>query len=421
MYELLKDKYQSPRITGELLDCSMPMTFDSYSVCGFNCLYCFSYFQRSLGKSAENYLAKKVKVADIKKFKRMFTDPDQYGGEFTELIKNKVTMQFGGLSDPFCKVEEEMGLGYEFLEFLREIEYPVCFSSKGDLLIKPEGKKYLELFKGAKNWSYKASIITLEEDKAKIVEAGCPSPQRRLEVLKTLSGMGIWTILRLRPFIYGLSDKTYEELIRQSAKAGCKAMSTEFFCLEIRSINKASVQYKILSEVCGFDIVEFYKAISPASGYYRLNYEFKAPYFERMKELCGEVGMNFHVSDAQGKDKGCSGSCCGLPDNGSVSGFSKCQYTNALMLAKIVGEVHWSDIAKDGEYLKNHHFSLNGITAGSKGASEKFRGMSSYEVMRYFWNKPNESRSPYKYFGGILTPTKVDQNGDVVYKYTPKI
>lgn len=416
-YELLPEKYASPRISGEMLDCSMPMTFDQYSVCGFNCIYCFSFFQRSLGKSAENYLSKKVKVASLDKIKRMFGDPEKYGGEFKEIIQNKITLQFGGLSDPFCPIEEDLGLGYEILKFLREIEYPICFSSKGDLLIKPEGEKYLELFKGAKNWSYKASIITLDADIAKKVEVGCPSPQRRLEVLKKLSGLGIWTILRLRPFIYGISNKTSEALIREAAKAGCKAMSTEFFCLEIRSINKAAAQYKTLSDVCGFDIIEFYKSMSNASGYYRLNYEFKAPFFDKMKKICDEVGMNFHVSDAHGKDKGCSGSCCGLPNDGSVSGFSKCQFTNALMIAKINGEVHWSDISKFGEHLKGHSFSLNGITSGSKGASEKFRNMSSFEVMRYFWNKPNESRSPYKYFGGKLIPSGVDANNDVIYKF----
>lgn len=39
--------YQSPRWSGEICDCSMPMTFDTYSKCSYNCLYCFAYFQKS--------------------------------------------------------------------------------------------------------------------------------------------------------------------------------------------------------------------------------------------------------------------------------------------------------------------------------------------------------------------------------------
>src|SRR5688572_29278763 len=38
--------YGSPRWTYEILDCAMPMTFDTYSNCAHQCLYCFSFFQR---------------------------------------------------------------------------------------------------------------------------------------------------------------------------------------------------------------------------------------------------------------------------------------------------------------------------------------------------------------------------------------
>ena len=43
----LKMDYGSPRWTMEIPDCSMPMTFDTYSKCAYNCLYCFAFFQKS--------------------------------------------------------------------------------------------------------------------------------------------------------------------------------------------------------------------------------------------------------------------------------------------------------------------------------------------------------------------------------------
>jgi len=36
----LKKDYASPRWSQEILDCSMPMTFDTYSRCSYNCFYC---------------------------------------------------------------------------------------------------------------------------------------------------------------------------------------------------------------------------------------------------------------------------------------------------------------------------------------------------------------------------------------------
>ena len=47
--------YGSPRWTNEIADCSLPVTFDTYSNCSFGCVYCFSQYQRGLGKSAEKY------------------------------------------------------------------------------------------------------------------------------------------------------------------------------------------------------------------------------------------------------------------------------------------------------------------------------------------------------------------------------
>ena len=45
--EKLKQNYTSPRWSMEIPDCSMPMSMDTYSRCSYNCLYCFSFFQKS--------------------------------------------------------------------------------------------------------------------------------------------------------------------------------------------------------------------------------------------------------------------------------------------------------------------------------------------------------------------------------------
>ena len=71
------DYYSSPRWTAEIADCSMPMTFDTYSNCSFGCMYCFSQFQRGIGKGKEGYLAKEVSHVNVKHIKQMFTDTDR--------------------------------------------------------------------------------------------------------------------------------------------------------------------------------------------------------------------------------------------------------------------------------------------------------------------------------------------------------
>lgn len=47
--------------------------------------------------------------------------------------------------------------------------------------------------------------------------------------------------------------------------------------------------------------------------------------------------------------------------------------------------------------------------------------MSMADYMRYLWNNPQRGQSPYKMYEGILVPDGKDENGDIIYKYNPKV
>lgn len=179
------DYYSSPRWTAEIADCSMPMTFDTYSNCSFGCMYCFSQFQRGIGKGKEGYLAKEVSHVNVKHIKQMFTDPDRYGGQFAEYIKQRRVMQWGGLSDEFDGYERKYGKTLELLKFFKDIDYPLCFSTKSAWWTKDA--RYMDLVKGQKNWNFKFSIITLDENKARVIERGVPSPIERLNAIERVA------------------------------------------------------------------------------------------------------------------------------------------------------------------------------------------------------------------------------------------
>ena len=223
--------YQSPRWTTEIADCSMPMTFDTYSNCAFGCLYCFAGFRRGVGNCKDAYLGKEVKEVNVDKIKRMFTDPDKYAGQFAPYIKARKVMQWGGMSDEFDGFEKQRGKTLELLRFFKEIDYPLCFSTKAAWFTDDD--RYMSLIEGQKNWNFKFSIITLNEAKAKRIEKGVPTPEQRLEAIRRIAEAGAGgATLRLRPFIIGISTPTYLDLIREAHNRGATAMSTEFFCVE---------------------------------------------------------------------------------------------------------------------------------------------------------------------------------------------
>ena len=405
--------YGSPRWSNEIADCSMPMTFDTYSNCSYGCLYCFSQYQRAIGKGKDSYLHKEVFPVNVEAIKRMFSEPDKYGGQFATYIKERKVMQWGGLSDEFDNYERKYGRTLELLKFFKEIDYPLCFSTKATWFT--EDDRYMNLIQGQKNWNFKFSIITLDEHKAKIIERGVDSPLKRLEAIRRIveAGAGGAT-LRLRPFIIGITTPTYLDLIREAHNRGASAVSTEFFCMEQRS-KVLKDNAPIFNKECGFDLFDFYKKYSISTGYLRLNRKVKRPFIENMKNLCDELGMRFYVSDAHFKELCCNGSCCGL---GEEWNYSRGQFCEALQLCKKNGSVRWSDIKHDVELLHNYPFRrAQGFNTRSCEFRSHFEGMTMGEYLHWVWNNPQNGQNPYKMFEGVMRPDGKDENGDLIYVY----
>lgn len=413
---MIKHNYTSPRWTGEIADCSLPVTLDTYTNCSFGCVYCFSQYQRAIRRGKERYLKKEVESINVEKVKRIFSGEDK-GSQFYEYVKQRRPIQFGGMSDQFDEFERKYGVTYELLKYLREIEYPICFSTKSAWVFYDE--RYRELFKGADNWNVKFSIITLDETDAAKIEQGVPSPRKRLDAMaeyNKLSNGG--TTLRLRPFILGVSDKTYKDLIRAAKEAGAQAVTTEFFCLELRSIKTAKKHYQVISDCCGFDIVEFYRKYSNGSGYLRLNRKVKERFVFEMRDLCRELGMRFYVSDAHFKECSDNCCCCGLPPEWD---YSRGHFNGALQVAKKTGICKWSDIEKDMQHLNFRFVGATGFNTNSCETRTYFEDMTMKDYLHYLWNSPKRGQSPYKIFERVLIPDGFDERGDVVYRYNDEV
>lgn len=412
----IEKTYSSPRWTGEIADCSLPLTLDTYSNCSFGCVYCFSQYQRGVGKGKEEYNHKLVKCIDVEKVKKIFSGENEKS-QFYKYVKDKRPIQYGGLSDQFDGFERKYGQTYELLSYLKEINYPICFSTKSAWVFRDP--KYQELFRGADNWNMKFSIITLDEEDAKRIEVGVESPRKRLEAMKKYNELSKGgTTLRLRPFIPGVSDKTYLDLIREAHKAGATAVTTEFFCLEMRSIKTAKEHYDTISKCAGFDIVDFYRKHSNGSGYLRLNRKVKEKYIKKMQQLCKELGMRFYVSDAHFKE--CSNNCCCCALNKNWN-YSRGNFAAALQIAKKTGSVKWADIEKDMYFLDFQWNDAEGFNTNSSENRAKYEGMTMKDYLHYLWNNPKMGQSPYKIFEKVLIPDGYDEDGNIIYKYNKDV
>ena len=410
--------YKSPRWTGEVADCSFPVTLDTYSRCSFGCLYCFSSFQKTLhrGGAERTTYEQALRSVNVEHVKKLFSG--ETVNQFTPWTSQKRPIQWGGLSDPFDMWEKKYGKTLELMEFFDSLDYPISFSTKSAWVFHDE--RYLRLFqKQGRNWHIKFSIITLDEKKAARIERGVPSPADRLEAMRIASGCGSATTLRLRPYIIGVSEDGLEELIARAAQAGAYSVSTECLCMELRAVcNKNNRQvrdaFQKISEQAGFDVIRYYREHSRGGGYLRLTPAEKAPIFERIHRLCDRHGLAFFCSDACGKAQSASCCCCGAPPNFA---YSKGNFSQALQIARRNGVVRFQDIAGEMLHLQNVGYArANGFNTGSSQNRAKFLDFSLKDYLRFLWNNPQRGQSPGKMFSDYLEAAGLDENGDVIYR-----
>lgn len=419
----LKMDYGSPRWTMEIPDCSMPMTMDTYSKCAYNCLYCFSFFQKS--HTLTGYTDGKVRCVNPEKVINLFESAfrndiaavSKSEAQFFPYIQARRIMQWGGLADEFDEYERRFGLTLELLKYFDKIDYPLSFSTKAAWWTEDE--RYMELFRRhTHNWHVKISIITADAEKARRVERGVASPQARLEAIRRLAAQGQHVTLRLRPYIIGVSED-WKTLIRLGHEAGADSVTTEFFCMEARADERLKKRYADMSAVAGFDIHAFYMQQSKQHGYKRLNRSIKAPIIHAMRDYAHSLGMRFHVSDAFCRECNDACNCCGVPPEWNVSQTGN--IGNAIIIARERGYVKFSDIMPEiQKYFGFQWCGAAGYNTGSNKARAMRYDLTMAQYLRNNWNNPNSGNSPYKEYGGILVPYGRDENGDIIYRYAKK-
>lgn len=428
--------YQSPRISSEIPDCSMPLTMDTYKFCSLSCLYCFAYYMKANNpaiKSSETGMD--LTSVDAKKFiSAIEGHPKDKRGEILNEIfySRKFLIHIGGLADPFCSFEAKNGVGFEIMSALGDLNYPTLFSFKGATILQ---KKYADLFEKhskQRNFAFQVSMVTANDELSKYVEIGVPSPSTRFESLRMLSDMGYWTILRLRPFIIGVTDESLDELLEKALKSGISAISMEFYALDARASGEAKLRYDWLGKIIGTkDLMAYFQKLSPSKrgGYRRLNRLVKEIYIKKVYKFCIENNLVFACSDPDFKELNMSGSCCGMPDiyepNPLLQNWTRNQLTYHLKESRLLyhrtGEIStfkFGNIYKDEPYL--YHTSLGGDHVIEVGLCSADRENMTYEkILRQYWNNLRSPANPANYLDNKIVPCGLDTNKNLIYKYNP--
>ena len=192
-------------------DIGFSQSINPYRGCEHGCIYCYarpshSYLELSPGLDFETRLFAKTNAAELLR------------EELSRPGYRPSPIALGANTDCYQPIERKHRITRAILEVLAECEHPATIVTKSalierdlDLLGPMAAKNLVKVF---------VSIGTLDRELARKLEPRAASPQRRLDVLKTLSKNSIPCGVMVAALIPALNDKTLEEVLEAAAQAG---------------------------------------------------------------------------------------------------------------------------------------------------------------------------------------------------------
>jgi DNA repair photolyase len=194
-------------------DLPFDRSINVYRGCEHGCVYCYArpshaFLNLSPGLDFETRLIARPGIAEV------------LAGELRKPGYKVGTLAIGTNTDPYQPIEAEYGLMRQVLEVLQAFRHPVWVTTRGALverdidLLAPMAAEGLA--------AVSVSLTTLDAGLARVMEPRAPSPQRRLGMIRALSGAGIPVRVQVSPLIPALTDHELEAVLEAAAEAGAR-------------------------------------------------------------------------------------------------------------------------------------------------------------------------------------------------------
>ena len=183
-----------------LCTCPPKLTFNPYTGCDHQCLYCYA---SSYIPNFKDCRPKKDLLATLRR------EAAKLKGETISLCNS---------SDPYPRAEVSEGLTRRCLEILAESNCKIQVITKSNLVARDD-----DLLAKVPS-TVALTITTLDDDMAGLIEPFAPSPSQRLRAAADLTKVGIPVSARIDPVIPFVNDQP-QELIEALASVGVKHLT----------------------------------------------------------------------------------------------------------------------------------------------------------------------------------------------------
>ena len=187
-----------------LCTCPPKLTLNPYTGCSHNCVYCYA-------TSYTPHFAKCNPKKDL--LKRVESEATRLNGE---------TVSISNSSDPYPHYEAELGLTRECLQILSRNNCKVQLVTKSDLV-----ERDVDILTKMP-CAVAMTITTQDEEAARLIEPGAPSPSERLKAIEILVNKNIPVSVRVDPIIPYVNDNP-TQLIATLANMGVKHVTSSTY------------------------------------------------------------------------------------------------------------------------------------------------------------------------------------------------
>ncbi len=134
---------------------------------------------------------------------------------------------FGSMNDPYTPAEKRYHLTSQALDIIAKYRFPVHIITKSDLVLND-----LAILKKINQVLARVSftITTTDDDLARKLEPGAPSPSRRLQAMRQLSEAGIETGVTMMPILPFIEDteENVNQIVQKAAENGAQYIIPAF-------------------------------------------------------------------------------------------------------------------------------------------------------------------------------------------------
>lgn len=194
-------------------------SINPYRGCAFGCLYCFARVTHwYLDEDGVNDWSSRIFVK--------VNAPEVLRRELARPSWERELVSIGTATDPYQPAEGTYRITRQILEALRDFKTPVSLVTKSTMVVRD--KDVLQQLARGPGATVCFSITTIDPVLAKEIEPDVPPPQRRLEVMRTLSEAGIRTVVLLAPVLPGITDgeKHLADVVRAAKEYGAAGLGT---------------------------------------------------------------------------------------------------------------------------------------------------------------------------------------------------